>query len=47
MRTPAQAMFAVADTVEELEPLLPAELYEVAAKPSSPPRRRRISASEP
>ncbi|MEU8238925.1 EXLDI protein [Actinoplanes missouriensis] len=30
MRTPAQATFVVVDTVEELEPLLPAELYVVA-----------------
>ncbi|GAA2673845.1 MULTISPECIES: EXLDI protein [Actinoplanes] len=30
MRTPAQATFAVVDTVEELEPLLPAELYRLA-----------------
>jgi EXLDI family protein len=30
MRTPAQATFSVADTVEELEPLLPAELYALA-----------------
>jgi EXLDI family protein len=30
MRTPAQATFSVVDTVEELEPLLPAELYAVA-----------------
>lgn len=30
MRTPAQATFSVVDTVEELETLLPAELYAVA-----------------
>ncbi|GAA1614505.1 EXLDI protein [Actinoplanes couchii] len=30
MRTPAQATFTVVDTAEELEPLLPAELYSVA-----------------
>jgi EXLDI family protein len=30
MRTPAQASFAVVDTPEELEALLPAELYAVA-----------------
>ena len=30
MRTPAQATFSVVDTVEELEALLPAELYAVA-----------------
>jgi EXLDI family protein len=30
MRTPAQATFAVVDTVEELEALLPAELYAIA-----------------
>ncbi|WP_433796742.1 EXLDI protein [Actinoplanes sp. CA-252034] len=30
MRTPAQATFSVVDTVEELEPLLPAELYALA-----------------
>lgn len=30
MRTPAQAVFTVVDTAEELEPLLPAELYAVA-----------------
>lgn len=30
MRTPAQATFFVVDTVEELEALLPPELYEVA-----------------
>ncbi|GIF74993.1 EXLDI protein [Asanoa siamensis] len=30
MRTPAQASFAVVDTVEELEALLPPELYAVA-----------------
>jgi EXLDI family protein len=30
MRTPAQASFAVADTAEELEALLPPELYAVA-----------------
>lgn len=30
MRTPAQATFAVVDTVAELEPLLPAELYALA-----------------
>ncbi|GGN94198.1 hypothetical protein GCM10010112_83260 [Actinoplanes lobatus] len=32
MRTPAQATFAVVDTVEELEPLLPAELYVFAVQ---------------
>lgn len=32
MRTPAQATFSVVDTVEELEPLLPAELYAVALR---------------
>jgi EXLDI family protein len=32
MRTPAQAVFSVADTVEELEALLPAELYSVALR---------------
>ncbi|MEO3926809.1 EXLDI protein [Micromonosporaceae bacterium B7E4] len=30
MRTPAQATFSVVDTLEELETLLPAELYAVA-----------------
>jgi EXLDI family protein len=30
MRTPAQATFSVVDTVEELEALLPAELYAIA-----------------
>jgi hypothetical protein len=30
MRTPAQATFSVVDTAEELEALLPAELYAVA-----------------
>ena len=32
MRTPAQATFAVVDTPEELEALLPAELYAVALR---------------
>ncbi|MDI6105909.1 EXLDI protein [Actinoplanes sp. NEAU-A12] len=32
MRTPAQAVFTVVDTAEELEPLLPAELYALALR---------------
>jgi EXLDI family protein len=32
MRTPAQATFSVVDTVEELRPLLPAELYALALR---------------
>jgi EXLDI family protein len=32
MRTPAQATFSVVDTVEELETLLPAELYAIALR---------------
>ncbi|WP_433789666.1 EXLDI protein [Actinoplanes sp. CA-252034] len=32
MRTPVQAVFTVVDTAEELEPLLPAELYALALR---------------